>query len=102
MASYTEEDNKVKMSQEERDKLMKEFLEKGGKIKELKPGIAKGAASMNRSKGLQWTEKEVIQQEHSENFIPSLKNFTSIDSFNCETFEYHHIPISARTCRHDC
>jgi hypothetical protein len=46
MASYTEEDNKIKMSQEERDKLMKEFLEKGGKIKELKPGIAKGAASM--------------------------------------------------------
>jgi len=50
---------------------MQEFLEKGGKIKELKPGIAKGAASMNRSKGLQWTEKEVIKQEHSENFIPS-------------------------------
>jgi len=71
MASYTEEDNKVKMSQEERDKLMKEFLEKGGKIKELKPGIAKGAASMNRSKSLQWSEKDVIKQEHGENFIPS-------------------------------
>ena len=62
MASYTEEDNKVKMSQEERDKLMKEFLEKGGKIKELKPGIAKGAASMNRSKGLQWTENSCYRQ----------------------------------------
>ena len=71
MASYTEEDNKPKMSQEERDKLMKEFLEKGGKIKELKPGIAKGAASMNRSKSLQWSEKDVIKQEHGENFIPS-------------------------------
>jgi hypothetical protein len=71
MASYTEEDNKPKMSQEERDKLMEEFLSKGGKIKELKPGIAKGAGSLNRSKSLQWSEKDVIQQEHSENFIPS-------------------------------
>ena len=71
MASYTDEVGKPKMSQEERDKLMEEFLSNGGKIKELKPGIAKGAASMNRSKGLQWTEKEVIKQEHGENFIPS-------------------------------
>jgi hypothetical protein len=71
MASFTEEDNKPKMSQEERDKLMEEFLSKGGKIKELKPGIAKGAGSLNRSKSLQWSEKDVIQQEHSENFIPS-------------------------------
>jgi hypothetical protein len=71
MASFTEEDNKPKMTQEERDKLMEEFLSKGGKIKELKPGIAKGAGSLNRSKSLQWTEKDVIEQEHSENFIPS-------------------------------
>ena len=71
MASYTDEVGKPKMSQEERDKLMEEFLSKGGKIKELKPGIAKGAASMNRSKALQWTEKDVIKQEHGENFIPS-------------------------------
>jgi hypothetical protein len=71
MASYIEEDNKPKMSQEERDKLMEEFLSKGGKIKELKPGIAKGAGSLNRSKSLQWSEKEIIKQEHNENFIPS-------------------------------
>jgi len=71
MVSFTEEDNKPKMSQEERDKLMEEFLSKGGKIKELKPGIAKGAGSLNRSKSLQWSEKDVIQQEHSKNFIPS-------------------------------
>jgi len=71
MASYIDEIGKPKMSQEERDKLMQEFLEKGGKIKELKPGIAKGAASINRSKNLQWSEKEVIRQEHGENFIPS-------------------------------
>ena len=71
MASYTDEIGKPKMSQEERDKLMQEFLSKGGKIKELKPGIAKGAGSLNRSKNLQWSEKEVIQQEHGDNFIPN-------------------------------
>jgi hypothetical protein len=71
MVSYTDDTNKPKMSQEERDKLMQEFLSKGGKIQELKPGIAQGASSLNRSKTLQWTEKEVIKQEHNENFIPS-------------------------------
>jgi hypothetical protein len=59
MASFTEEDNKPKMSQEERDKLMQEFLSKGGKIKELKPGIAKGAASLNRSKSYNGQKKKL-------------------------------------------
>ncbi len=71
MASYTDDINKPKMSQEERDKLMQEFLSKGGKVTKVKPGIAQGAASLNRSKNLQWTEKEVIRQENTENFIPS-------------------------------
>ena len=66
MASYTDEDNKPKMSQEERDKLMQEFLSKGGKVTKLKPGIAEGAGSLNRSKNLQWTEKDLIKQEVKE------------------------------------
>ena len=60
------EDNKPKMSQEERDKLMQEFLSKGGKINKLRPGIAKGAASLNRSKNLQLTQKDLLQQEIKE------------------------------------
>jgi hypothetical protein len=63
MASYTDETGKPKMSQEERDKLMQEFLSKGGKISKVKPGIAQGAASLNRSKNLQWSEKDLIKQE---------------------------------------
>ena len=63
MASYTDDVSKPKMSQEERDKLFKEFLEKGGQVKKLKPGIAQGAGSLNRSKNLQWTEKDLIKQE---------------------------------------
>ena len=66
MASYIDDINKPKMTQEERDKLMQEFLSKGGKVNKLKPGIAKGAASLNRSKNLQWSEKDVVQQEIKE------------------------------------
>jgi hypothetical protein len=57
------DDNKPKMTQEERDKLMQEFLSKGGKVTKLKPGIAQGASSMNRSKSLQWSQKDIIEQE---------------------------------------
>jgi hypothetical protein len=63
MASYVTEKNKIKMSQEERDNLMKDFLTKGGKVQKLKPGIAQGAASLNRSKKLQRSEKDLIKQE---------------------------------------
>ena len=66
MVSYTDDINKPKMTQEERDKLMQEFLSKGGKVNKVKPGIAKGAASLNRSKNLQWSEKDVVQQEIKE------------------------------------
>ena len=62
---------KPKTSQEERDKLMQEFLSKGGIIKKIKPGIAKGAESLNKNKELQWTEKDITKQENNENFIPS-------------------------------
>jgi hypothetical protein len=61
-----EENNKPKMSQEERDRLMQEFLSKGGQINKLKPGIARGAASLNRSKNLQLTQKDLLEQEIKE------------------------------------
>jgi hypothetical protein len=63
MVSFTDEPLKPKMSQEERDKLLKEFLDKGGKVTKLKPGIAEGAGSLNRSKTLQWSQKDIIEQE---------------------------------------
>jgi hypothetical protein len=62
---------KQKTSQEERDKLMQEFLSKGGTIKKVKPGIAKGASSLNRNKELQWSEKDITNQKNNENYIPS-------------------------------
>jgi hypothetical protein len=63
MVSFTDEPLKPKMSQEERYKLLKEFLDKGGKVTKLKPGIAEGAGSLNRSKTLQWSQKDIIEQE---------------------------------------
>jgi hypothetical protein len=66
-----ENDYKPKMSAEEKEKLMQEFLSKGGQVKKLKPGIAKGAGSLNKSKNLQWSEKEIVKQENTESYIPS-------------------------------
>jgi hypothetical protein len=63
MATYDLEKKGSKMTQEERDRLMKEFMDKGGKIQKLRPGIAEGASSINKSKGLQWTYKDLLNQE---------------------------------------
>ena len=41
-------DQKPKMSQEERDELMKKFLEKGGKVQKLQPGSAAVLGSLDK------------------------------------------------------
>lgn len=63
MASYEKDKIVQKTTQEERDRLLKEFLDKGGKIQKIRPGIAEGASSMNKSKKLQWTLKQILEQE---------------------------------------
>ena len=57
--------NKPKMSQEERDKLMKEFLSKGGKVEKLKPGMAYNIGSLDRSGKPRWTKHEVESGQSS-------------------------------------
>jgi len=52
----------IKMAQDEKDRMMQEFLAKGGKVEKLEPGIAKGASSLNRSGRLQFTEEQVKSQ----------------------------------------
>ena len=52
----------IKMAQDEKDRMMQEFLAKGGKVEKLQPGIAKGASSLNRSGKLQYTEEQVKEQ----------------------------------------
>ena len=50
---------KPKMSKEERDYLMKKFLEKGGKIQKLKPGYPLNVGSLDKSKKPRYTKQEV-------------------------------------------
>ena len=64
------EKEKPKMSKEERDYLMKKFLEKGGKIQKLKPGYPLNVGSLDKSKKPRYTKQEVLtsirKQEPSE------------------------------------
>ena len=53
------EKDKPKTSQEEMDRMMKEFLAKGGKIKKLKPGYPKGIGSLDKSGKPQWTREDI-------------------------------------------
>ena len=51
------EKEKPKMSKEERDYLMKKFLEKGGKIQKLKPGYPLNVGSLDKSKKPRYTKQ---------------------------------------------
>ena len=53
------EEYKPKMSQIERDEKMKKFLEKGGKVQKLKPGIAYNMGSLDKSKKPAYTKEDI-------------------------------------------
>jgi len=55
-------DREIKTTQDEKDRMMQEFLARGGKVEKLKPGIAQGASSLNRSGRLQYTEADIRHQ----------------------------------------
>ena len=55
-------DREIKTAQDEKDRMMQEFLARGGKVEKLQPGIAKGASSLSRSGKLQYTEAEIKTQ----------------------------------------
>jgi len=57
------EKHKPKMSKEESDRLMKEFLAKGGKVKKLKPGYPTNVGSLDKSKKPRYTRQEVESGE---------------------------------------
>lgn len=48
--------------QAERERLMKEYLERGGVVEKCPPGMAIGASSLNKDKKPMWTEAEIRQQ----------------------------------------
>ena len=69
--NYGPSEEKKVTSQEEKDKMMQEFLARGGKIKKLAPGVAKGASSLNYSGKLQYTESEIRTMAKEQSQEPS-------------------------------
>ena len=52
-------DQKPKTSKEERDKMMKKFLEKGGKVQKLKAGYPINVGSLDKSKKPAFTKEDI-------------------------------------------
>jgi len=57
----------IKTTQDEKDRMMQEFLARGGKVEKLEPGIAKGASSLSYSGKLQYTAAEIKAQAQEQN-----------------------------------
>ena len=58
-------DQKPKTSKEERDKMMKKFLEKGGKVKKLEPGYPINVGSLDKSRKPRYTKEEIKECKKS-------------------------------------
>ena len=54
-----DKDAKPKMSQEERDAMMKKFLDKGGKVQKLQPGAAAVLGALDKSKIPHWDNDDI-------------------------------------------
>ena len=66
---------KPKSSQEERDKLMKEFLEKGGKVQKCEPGYPLNVGSLDKSKKPSWTRQEIKDGKTGNTPMPDLSTY---------------------------
>ena len=55
---------------QDKDLLMKQFLEKGGKVQKCKPGYPKNATRLN----LSWTKEEVLSGKTGAHTIPDYKS----------------------------
>jgi hypothetical protein len=66
---------KPKMSQEERDRLMKEFLEKGNKIQKLKPGYPINVGSLDKSKKPRYSKEEIEKGITGTAELPDYKSY---------------------------
>ena len=66
---------KPKMTQEERDEMMKKFLDKGGKVQKLKPGSAAVLGSLDKSKKPQWTVEDIKEGKSGAAPKPDYKSY---------------------------
>ena len=68
-------DQKPKTSKEERDKMMKKFLEKGGKVKKLEPGYPINVGSLDKSRKPSWTRQEIKDGKTGNTPMPDLSTY---------------------------
>lgn len=61
---------KKKTSREELNRMMKEFLAKGGKIQKLKPGMASQVGSLDKSKTPRYTRHEIESGKTRGDYVP--------------------------------
>lgn len=61
---------KKKTSREELDRMMKEFLAKGGKIEKLKPGIAREIGYLDKAKVPRLTKQEIESGKSRGDYVP--------------------------------
>ena len=66
---------KPKMSQKERDDMMKKFLDKGGKIQKLKPGAAAVLGSLDKSKKPAYTKEDIEKGVTGKAPTPDYKSY---------------------------
>ena len=74
------EDNIAKKQEkrEELEKMMKEFLAKGGEVEKLEPGVASGGGfTLNKDKRAQYSDAEIkrLAKEREENGSKDSKDF---------------------------
>ena len=60
-------DQNPTMSKEQRDEMMKKFLEKGGKVQKLKPGYPTNVGSLDKSRKPAFTKEDNSSVSPSEN-----------------------------------
>ena len=68
-------DQKPKTSKEDRDLMMKRFLEKGGKVQKLKPGSAAVLGSLDKSRKPAWTRQEIKEGKKGNAPMPDLSTY---------------------------
>mgnify|MGYP007063696442 FL=1 len=67
--------DKPKTSKEERDRLMKEFLEKGGKVEKCGPGYPINVGSLDKSRKPGWTRQEIKEGIKGKTAMPDLSTY---------------------------
>jgi hypothetical protein len=67
---------KPKMTKEDSDKMMKRFLEKGGKVEKCQPGYPLNVGSLDKSGKPSWTRQEVKEGKAQGNTpMPDLSTY---------------------------